>query len=502
VTKADLTGGQLLARNTLWNLSGQMLPMVVGLLAVPVIVRAMGVARFGVLSLAWVVIGYFSLFDLGIGRALTKLVSDKLAAHEERDISPLVWTSLLLMALLGAIAGLIVGSTSPWIVHKALRIPIDLQHETLVGFYLLAASIPIVTVTSGLRGVLEAQQQFRILNLIRIPMSMFSFGGPLLVLPFSSSLVPVIGVLLIGRLVGLGAHAYACLTNMPVLRHDFQLSKSLIRPIVQLGGWMTVSNIVSPLMTYLDRFVVGSLLSVTALGYYTAPYDMVTRVTVIPGAMAGVLFPAFALSLIQNPDRASLLLNRGLKYIFLSVFPILLCLMTLAPEAMRLWLGADFAKHATPALRWLTAGVFVSCLAQVPFALIQSGGRPDLTAKLHLLELPLYLSVVWWLTRSLGIEGTAIAWTGRVTLDAILLVLFGHFVLPHRLSFLMRLGASVAGGLTLMWIGALLQSVSVKLGFLAGSLCIFGLSAWLVALHPDERTFVHGVRGKIFGLRS
>jgi len=229
---------------------------------------------------------------------------------------------------------------------------------------------------------------------------------------------------------------------------------------------------------------------------------MVTRVTVIPGAMAGVLFPAFALSLIQNPDRAALLLNRGLKYIFLSVFPILLCLMTLAPEAMRLWLGADFAEHATSALRWLTAGVFVNCLAQVPFALIQSGGRPDLTAKLHLLELPPYLAAVWWLTKSLGIEGTAIAWTGRAILDAILLVLFGHLILPHRLSFLVRLGASVTGGLALMFIGTLLQSVSIKLAFLAGSLFIFGLSTWLVALHPDERTFVHGVRGKIFGLRS
>ena len=66
-----LTSGRLLARNTIWNLLGQVLPMVVGVVAIPPLVHSLGVDRFGVLSLAWIIIGYFSLFDLGMGRALT-----------------------------------------------------------------------------------------------------------------------------------------------------------------------------------------------------------------------------------------------------------------------------------------------------------------------------------------------------------------------------------------------------------------------------------------------
>ena len=45
---------------------------------------------------------------------------------------------------------------SGWLVHTALRVPRELQAETLTVFELLAASIPVVTVTSGLRGILEA----------------------------------------------------------------------------------------------------------------------------------------------------------------------------------------------------------------------------------------------------------------------------------------------------------------------------------------------------------
>ncbi len=167
----NLTSGRLLARNTIWNLAGQLLPMVVGVVAIPPLLGSLGVDRFGLLALAWIVIGYFSLFDMGMGRALTKLVADKLGGNEEHSIPPLVWTSLLLLLMLGVIGGLVTLSISPWLVHTALKVPAALQTETLRGFDLLAVSIPIVTVTSGLRGILEAQQRFRILNFIRVPTS-------------------------------------------------------------------------------------------------------------------------------------------------------------------------------------------------------------------------------------------------------------------------------------------------------------------------------------------
>src|SRR5258708_6544452 len=280
-TVSHLTSGRLLARNTIWNLIGQMLPMAVGVVAIPLLIRGMGVARFGILSLAWIVVGYFSLFDLGIGRALTKLVADKLGANEEHSIPPLAWTSLLLMLLLGVIGGLVTFAISPWLVHRLFKIPEALQTETLRTFYLLALSIPIVTITSGLRGILEARQRFRVLNLIRIPLSIFSVAGPLLVVPFSHSLVLAIVVLIAGRVVGCALHWVACVRAFPALRHGVVFERSTLRPVIRLGGWMTVTNIVGPIMTYLDRFLIGALLSVGAIAYYTVPMVLVSRLTMI-----------------------------------------------------------------------------------------------------------------------------------------------------------------------------------------------------------------------------
>src|SRR5476649_1254437 len=294
---SGLTSGRVLARNTIWSLLGQLLPMAAAVVCVPPLIHGLGVARFGVLSLAWIVIGYFSLFDLGIGRAVTKLVADRLGAGRHDSIPPLVWTASLLMLLLGVFGGLVTLGISPWLVQRALKIPQDLQAETLSSFYLLAASIPLVTLTSGLRGVLEAQQRFGLANLIRVPLSIFSFAGPLLVLPFSHSLVPVVLVLVAGRIVALAAHLLACFYAMPALRHNFALRRSEAGPLLRFGGWITASNILGPIVAYIDRFFIGALLSVTALAYYTTPLDMVGRLSVVPGALAAVLFPAFAVSL-------------------------------------------------------------------------------------------------------------------------------------------------------------------------------------------------------------
>jgi O-antigen/teichoic acid export membrane protein len=60
----------LLARNTIWNLFGQLIPVVVAVITIPFLVRALTLSRFGLLSLVWIVIGYFSLLDLDLGRGL------------------------------------------------------------------------------------------------------------------------------------------------------------------------------------------------------------------------------------------------------------------------------------------------------------------------------------------------------------------------------------------------------------------------------------------------
>jgi len=322
----ELINRRLLSRNTAWNLLGQLVPLVVALIAIPQLIRGLGTERFGILTLAWVVIGYFSLFDLGLGRALTQLVSRKLGVGQETQIPAIAWTGLVLVLIMGLLGTLVLWLICPWLTQEAIKIPKDLHYEVLNTFYLLALSIPVVTGTAGLRGLLEAYQRFDFTNLIRMPMGVFTFLGPLLVLPFSNNLLPIVAILVFGRMIALVAHFILCFRVIPLMRSKIAFHLKLMKQLILFGSWMTISNIIGPLMVYCDRFLIGGLLSVTAVAYYATPYEVVTKLLIIPGALVRVLFPAFSSSFTKDPHRTEVLFGRGVRYIFLCLLPPLLYL--------------------------------------------------------------------------------------------------------------------------------------------------------------------------------
>ncbi len=177
-----LTSGSLLVRNTVWNLVGQVAPMGVALFAIPMLIRHIGTDRFGILTIAWMVVGYFSLFDLGLGRAMTNLVAQSLGGNRQDDLPAIVWTANGVMAVMGIVGAIALAALSPLLTYSILKIPSSLQQETLHSLFLLSISVPLVISTAGFRGILEAQQKFGLLNFVRIPMGVATFLAPVVVL--------------------------------------------------------------------------------------------------------------------------------------------------------------------------------------------------------------------------------------------------------------------------------------------------------------------------------
>jgi len=488
--QTNLISSSRIVRNVFWNLLGTGAPLLVAIISIPILIEGLGIERFGVLTLAWMVVGYFSLFDLGLGRALTKLVAEKLGKRQDAEIPSLVWTAMSLMAALGILGAVTVAALSPWLVDDILNISAELQPETLTAFYLLAASIPIVIASTGLRGILEAHQRFGLVNAVRIPLGIFTFIGPVLVLPFTNSLIPVVAALVLARLVSCCSYAVLCLHVEPDLQQPVSINRTMIRLLINFGGWMTVSNIIGPLMVYMDRFLIGALVSMTAVAFYATPYEVVTKLWVISGGLMGVMFPAFASALVQDHARAARLYDRAVKYIFLSLFPIVLIIITFAYEGLNLWLGSDFANNSSLVLQLLAIGVFINSHAHVPFGMVQSAGRPDLTAKLHLIELPVYLMILWWLVNTYGIVGAAVAWIVRVVIDTIVLFNIAHKLLLVTSPFSLRPVSMTCIALSMLILGAIMPGITIKGLFLLLILPTFAVVTWYFVLADDERNMM------------
>lgn len=481
-----ITLGRVLAKNVLWNLLGRIIPLTVAFFAIPILIKGLGTERFGVLSIAWMTIGYFTLFDLGLGRTLTKFVAEELGKEDQSSLPSLIWTGIGITFLMGAIGTIMLALSSNFLVHNVLKVPADLQPETVKSFYVLAASLPIVISTSGLYGVLEGHQMFGIVNAIRAPMGIFNFLAPLAVLPFSSSLFPMVVVLAFGRLIAWCVYFRFCLYAVPGLLQKPKFY-SEVKSMLSFGGWLTVSNIINPLLVYFDRFLIGALVSMTAVTYYTTPYEIVTRLWMIPLALVSVLFPAFATTFSQDKNRITVLFERGFAFLFLTLFPVCLFLKIFAFEGLKLWLGQEFAIKSSFALQCFVIGVFINSFARLPFTLIQSAGRADITAKLHILELILSFPVLWWLLTAYGINGAAIAWVCRIAADTLALYGVSYRLFSQMRTHMVRnLLYLIVAAISFMITGLFSHIMGKTLLFIF-LLITFSLFTWFRLVTPEDR---------------
>src|SRR5436189_5413217 len=90
-----------IVRSTLWTFLGLGLPIAAAVVSIPPVIRGLGVERFGVLALGWMLMGFFALLDLGIGQATTKYIAEHLARNDRSKLSNLMSNSLTAHALLG-----------------------------------------------------------------------------------------------------------------------------------------------------------------------------------------------------------------------------------------------------------------------------------------------------------------------------------------------------------------------------------------------------------------
>lgn len=485
----------LVMRNSFWNLLGSGLPLLLALITIPLLIHGIGTERFGVIVIAWAVLNYFGLFDLGLGRATIKFLAEAFEHNRLVDIRALFWTLLFLNGALGLGSGVLLWVLSPLLVAKVLNVAAGLQQEALGAFRILALGVPLVTLTAALRGSLEAQHRFGLVNALQVPNSSLVQVAPLLALIFTQDLKWLIGALVFARFLGVAAFTIAALEHIErPFEGPFFVRKKL-RTIFSYSFWQAVTNSISPIMVEADRLAIGAFASLTAVTYYATPSEIIRRLLIISQSVGRSAFPIFSAG--TDLRRRTLVYVQTIKYLALVLAIVSSSIIVFAPDLLRLWLNSFFANKSTSVLQILAFGLLLNSLAQIPFGLIQGLGRPDITAKIHLFELPLFLLLLWYGIQQWGIVGAAVASTFRVGVDFLLLTLYIRFTnqvdtrlvsqgrLPHIILLLPML--LIVGWLLQGLVDQSLTKVLVWLALLIATLCIIWCKLLTVS---DRRIFV------------
>lgn len=466
--------GRRLIAGVAWNALGRGLPLILALLLTPILVRQLGIERWGIFTLALALVGVFGMLDLGIGPALTRALAERIGNHEREGEGAMVASAI---AMLGAVS--VAGSIAaflavPALVTRVLNVPPALQDEAIAAMRVLVASAPLVVVNAALWGVLAAHQRFRAANLVSMPVGIFYYLGPVLVLSVWNTLSGAMLALVACRLVN--TLSYAVLVR-PLLPSFGPVRLAAVVPLLRIGGWMTFSSALSQALNYADRFLVGAMLTMAAVAFYATPLDLVMRFWIFPVAVAQALLPALASSFRSLPAETAALLRRGVLLVGAIVLPAALLLAIFAEPLLRLWLGQAFAAGSAAVARILAVGILFNCLAFAPGSLIEAIGRPELLARFSLVQAVLFLPLSALLLLLVGIEGAAIAWALRAATDCAGRLLLAAHVYPAAAAALRPLALPIAIGGTGLLAAALLPMLPAVA--IAGATALaFGLLAW------------------------
>jgi O-antigen/teichoic acid export membrane protein len=491
----------VIVRNTVLNLVGLALPLAVGFVTIPMVVRALGNERFGILALVWVVFGYFGLFDLGLGRATTRSVADALGRNEPARIPALLWTTVALQTAIGLAAAGLSHAAAPVIAGRILNIPEGFIRETILTLRLVGWSLPVMFVSSSFRGVLEAAQRFDLVNAVKVPVNILFYLLPLLGVLMGFELPGIVVLLILSRALALVIWAAMGLRVFPVLRTVPTLRRDLVGPIFSVSGWLGLSGILWAVTTSLDRLIIGSLLTVEAVTFYSAPYEAINRIGVVPGSLSMVLFPAFSfLDGGGRAERTESLFARSTKFLLLSTGPVLILLAFFARDFLGLWLGPDFAARSGFVVVLLCAGFLVNAVLAVPNNYLMGIGRVDIAPKYQAVELAVFAALIWAGAKAGGIDGVAAA-------SALRLVAFPVFLMaasfrPGRVRFGFVWKNGLAGALAALALFAAGLAANAALGggvWGAGALSVvFAAAAYFRLLDAEERAFI----GRLLRLRN
>jgi O-antigen/teichoic acid export membrane protein len=388
------------------------------------------VSRYGVLAIVWIFLGYFGVFDMGLSRAAANQIAK---AKTDNDLQNIFWTALSINAILGLLGGAALYFVGSVVFAYVFKMPNAMHTSVLSAMPWIAFAAPVSIVSGLLTGTMEGRERFLSLNIIGTVVTLALQIVPLGVAYFySKRLLWLIPAAVTVRALSLIVLAYfalkvvgSCYPKRPQLRWA--------RILFGYGAWISVSNLISPLFSILDKIWIGGIIGATGVSYYLIPERLAGQASVFPAAITRTLFPQLSSG---GESEARQTTNNLLNVVIGAMTPAVVVVMVFMRPFLDVWVGNSFAAIGAPIGVIIAMALWVNGLAYVPSTFLQARGRPDLTARFHLIAIIPYALFLWLFLHLFGLVGGAVAKVLSVIIDTGLLFYGSKIILVRNLQFM------------------------------------------------------------------
>lgn len=403
-------------KNTIYNLGASILPLMAAIYSIPELITNLEDEKFSILLIIWSLIGYFSLFDFGVGRALTYELS-KIKNTSYDIIDSYIKSGIIIVFFTSIIGSLLVYILANFVVEKWYQLSNEILEDSINSLLITSVAVIPTTITSGLRGALEGLGKFFESNMNRTILGVSVFISPLVSVSLHGSSLTYIAIyLLIIRLLVMFI-SLRQLKSFILKSNNQNKIKKIIPQILNYGLWVSVSGITSPLMVYGDRFLLAAILGATTVTYYATPQEGLVRLLIIPGALAGALFHEFS----SNTKIAFRDVISYEKKVGLLLLAIIIIIAISSHYFYEIWININFAEKAYLPTVIMSLGILFYSMGLIHITVLSSLGKVKYIGYIHAIELIIYVPLYYFLSKNFGIVGASIVWTTRAFIDFILL---------------------------------------------------------------------------------
>lgn len=367
------------------------------LISMPIYVDILGMEAFSLLTLYWTILAILAGLDLGLKNSATYFITKRIYKVSEVISSSfyVIITFLIFVNIVIVISHL----KYSWL--------------TKIDFLVIFASF-IIPLNSVLRGVFDAKGMFAKYSILLLIQGAISYLLPLLFIDKDSEIYTIVGVIVL-------AHFITLLISVFTLKNSFKknnnkrfFNKQCASQLVKYGGWLFLVNLINPILVRFDRFIIVQKLGVSVLGFYVAPFELITRILIIPMAFMRVLFPVFSKAIVLKQIICVFIIMLIGASIYSSGF------FYFAETLLSYWISQDFGDKSSDILKILSIGIFFNIMAQLPFTILQAIGKTKIIAYIHIVESPIYLGLLVFGINA-GLSGVATVWSTRVFIDCVIL---------------------------------------------------------------------------------
>lgn len=465
----------MLLRNSLWNLSGSAVPMVVALATVPLLISTLGVEGFGIVTLVGSVTGYFGVLDINLSAGSIKYLAEHHAAKDRERFAETFWFGSMFYGLLGLLGAAIIFFAADGLILRFFEVSEAMRSETITAFEIAALGFALTQIQAYLLVVPQALQRYD-----RSAQSEAFFGTTV---NLASVGAAYFGTGVVGVILARVAVAVLNLLYLVWVIRQFDLGlaprwprKDVRAALTAFSAYAYLSKIASTLHQYADKLIVGAVAGPVALTFYTVPVTLAGRILGLTYRLSSVIYP-----------RASALAGEGrigeLRPVYLGIMRYVtyinlaaLGMIVLAgDEFLRRWVGEEFVQQGYPVLILMTIALLIDSLTNIPSLVNDALGHPRVTGKFALANGLGGVAMVYLGTTAGGIVGAA---SGHLLSSLVLGMGFLLFVhgrtVPIAFSETLRegFGRSLAVGALIICVLVLLKWL-VPTGLLGTAAVVF-----------------------------